>query len=65
MSNNDQNGNPEEPTAYLTIREAARHLRVSKSTLYNRIADGSLNPTKLKRRTLIPRAQVEALGEAM
>ena len=44
-----------------SIREAAVHLRVSRSMIYRLTAAGKLKPTKLGRRTIISGDQIEQL----
>lgn len=49
-----------DPIAY-TIPEAVQASGIGRSTLYEKIADGSLPARKLGRRTLILRADLEAM----
>jgi excisionase family DNA binding protein len=53
---------PIEPLAY-TVEEAAEACRVSTDTIFRLIARGELRKAKLGRRTLIPRADLEAMLE--
>lgn len=49
---------------WLTIAEAARHARISRSTLYKFMARGDLRPRKLGARTLLARQELDRLIEA-
>lgn len=40
---------------FLPVPDACRALGISRSTLYELIADGQITPAKLGRKTLIPR----------
>jgi len=47
----------------LTVEEARKELRVSRSSIYAAIKSGELKSIKLGRRLLIPRAVLDALIE--
>lgn len=48
------------PTVF-TVNEAAEKLRVSRSTVYQLIADGELVPSRVSRKVLIPASEVARL----
>jgi excisionase family DNA binding protein len=50
-----------DPRALLSIGDTTRLLEPGRSTIYKMIGDGSLQPRRIGRRTLIPRSQVDAL----
>lgn len=47
--------------AWLSAAEAAHYARVGRTKLYELIKTGALKPRKLGRRTLIARAELDAL----
>jgi excisionase family DNA binding protein len=50
-------------TTWLTVQEAIRYSKRGKTTLYAMFKDGTLRPRKLGRRTLVARAEIDALIE--
>lgn len=48
----------------LTVEEAAKALRVGRSTVYAMIRSGELHPARNPRRVLIPASEVERLNSA-
>jgi len=55
---------PEEKRAY-RVNEAVAAYRLSRSTLYKLISDGTLRTVKIAGRRLIPRDAIEALFEGV
>ena len=49
---------------WLSIFDPARYARIGKTRLYQLINLGELRPRKLGRRTLLARAEIDALIEA-
>ena len=45
---------------YLSVAEAIKYLGISRSGLYERIADGTIVARKLGRRTLLAKADLDA-----
>ena len=52
-----------DPTAGLTIDEAARHLRLSERTVADLVADGTIRCVRFGRRVVIPRTEIARLLE--
>jgi excisionase family DNA binding protein len=50
------------PRPFLTVREAARELRLDESTLYRHLREGRFPGVKLGGRYLIPAALIEELA---
>ena len=50
-------------TTWLTIQEAINYSKRGKTTLYEMFKAGTLRPRKLGRRTLVSRAEIDALIE--
>jgi excisionase family DNA binding protein len=50
-------------TTWLTVQEAIRYSKRGKTTLYAMFKDGTLRPRKLGRRTLVARAEIDAVIE--
>jgi excisionase family DNA binding protein len=49
---------------WLTIAEGARYVRLSRATVYQRIAEGAIRPRKIGGRVLLAREELDALIEA-
>lgn len=52
---------PPEPSLFLTLDEAARQLRIGRTSLYGMLDRGELPSVKVGRRRLVPRAAIDAL----
>lgn len=50
--------------AWFSAAEAAHYARVGRTKLYELIKTGALRPRKLGRRTLLSRAEIDALIES-
>ena len=51
--------------ALLSIKETARYLRTSRTTLYRLAAEGRLSPVKLRYRSLYRKADLDACSAAL